>query len=82
MRKEAEENKEQNIRLNLAVYSSEVEQLKLEVRDLYVQNQLLKATKEADVTELKTNMRALKEKEAIISVMREQLTKAREHLSS
>ena len=81
LRKEAEENKEENVRLNL-VYTSEVEQLKLDVRDLNAQNQLLTATKEADVTELKADKRALEEKEAIISGMREQLTKAREYLSS
>ena len=146
---EAKEKDDENVRLNL-VYSSEVEQLKLEVRDLNAQNQLLTATKEADVTELKTKVvayefennevkreiaaltnekqqleieisrsmtetntlikhkvstltgetsrktatveregtelkaktRALEEKEAIILGMREQLTKAREHLSS
>ena len=81
LRQEAEENKEENVRLNL-VYTSEVEQLKLDVRDLNAQNQLLTATKEADVIELKAKTRALEEKEAIISGMREQLTKAREHLSS
>ena len=159
LRKEAEDKQEELVRLSL-VLSSEVEQLKLEVRDLNAQNQLLTATKEADVTELKTKIaayedqieendkivqnqrgefetkqesdrreiaaltneklrleseiyrsvtetntlkhkisrktatverneselkaktRALEEKEAIISGMREQLTKAREHLSS
>ena len=148
LQNEAKEKDDENVRLNL-VYSSEVEQLKLEVRDLNAQNQLLTATKEADVTELKTKVaayeyennevkreiaaltnekqqleieisrsvtetntlkhkvstltgetsrktatveregtelkaktRALEEKEAIISGMREQLTKAREHLSS
>ena len=148
LRNEAKEKDDENVRLNI-VYSSEVEQLKLEVRDLNAQNQLLTATKEADVTEfvskvadyedqikendkmmhkletgiavlsnekqqlearisqsvtetnalkhkisrktatverketeLKAKTRALKEKEAVISGMREQLTKAREHLSS
>ena len=148
LQNEANEKDEKNAQLNL-VYSSEVDQLKLEVRDLNVQNQLLTDTKEADVTELKTKVaayeyqnnevkreiaaltnekqqleieisrsvtetntlkhkvstltgetsrktatvdrneselksktRALEEKEAIISGMREQLTKAREHLSS
>ena len=57
LRKEAEENKEENVRLNL-VLSSEVEQLKLEVRDLNAQNQLLTATKEADVTESKAKVAA------------------------
>ena len=46
-----------NVRLNL-ILSSEVEQLKLEVRDLHAQNQLLTATKEADVIELKTKVAA------------------------
>ena len=54
---EAKEKDEKNARLNL-VYSSEVEQLKLEVRDLNAQNQLLTSTKEADVTELKTKVAA------------------------
>ena len=57
LRNEANEKDEKNARLNL-VYSSEVEQLKLEVQDLNVQNQLLTATKEADVTELKTKVAA------------------------
>ena len=52
---EAKEKDDENVRLNI-VYSSEVEQLKLEVRDLNAQNQLLTATKEADVTELKTKV--------------------------
>ena len=54
---EAKEKDEENARLSF-VLSSEVDQLKLEVRDLNVQNQLLTATKEADVTELKTNIAA------------------------
>ena len=53
LRKEAEEN----VRLNL-VLSSEVEQLKLEVQDLNAQNELLTATKEADVTEFKVKVAA------------------------
>ena len=163
LQNEAKKKDNENVRLNL-VLSSEVEQLKLEVRDLNAQNHLLTATKEADVTEfeskvaayedqiekndktmqnqreefetkqeserkksereiaaltneklrleteisrsvtetntlkhkvsrktatverneseLKAKTRALEEKEAIISGMREQLTKAREHLSS
>ena len=60
LRKEAEENKEENVRQNL-VLSSEVELLKLEVRDLNAQNQLLTAMKEADVTELKTKVAAYEE---------------------
>ena len=55
LQKEAEEKEEEIIRLNL-VYSSAVEKLKLEVRDLNAQNQLLSATNEADVTELKTKV--------------------------
>ena len=143
LRNEAKEKDCQIVRLNL-VYSSEVKQLKLEVRDLKAQNQLLTVMREADVTELKEKVaayefareiavltnekhplegeitravtetntlehkistlegetsrkaatvereetelkaktRALEEKDAIISGMREQLTKAREHLSS
>ena len=57
LRKEAEENKDENVRLNL-VLSSEVEQHKLEVRDLKAQNQLLSATNEADVTEFKAKVSA------------------------
>ena len=57
LRNEAKEKDNENVRLNI-VYSSEVEQLKLEVRDLNAQNQLLTATKEADVTELKTKVAA------------------------
>ena len=57
LRKEAEENKEENARLNI-VLTSEVEQLKLEVRDLNAQNQFLTAIKEADVTEFKTKVAA------------------------
>ena len=57
LQNEAKEKDEENARLNL-VYSSEVEQLKLEVRDLHAQTQLLTATKEADVTELKTKVAA------------------------
>ena len=54
---EAKEKDDENIRLNL-VYSSEVEQLKLEVRDLNAQNHFLADAKEADVTELKTKVAA------------------------
>ena len=81
LQNEAKEKDEENIRLNF-ILSSEVEQLKLEIRDVNAQNRLLTATKEADVIELKAKTRVLDEKEAIISGMREQLTKAREHLSS
>lgn len=35
------------------IFSSEIEQLRLQVRDLNAQNQLLKAEKEAEITELK-----------------------------
>ena len=57
LRKEAEDKQEELVRLRL-VLSSEVEQLKLEVQDLNVQNQLLTATKEADVTEFKAKVAA------------------------
>ena len=43
------------------LHSSEVEQLKLEVRDLNSQNQLLTATKEADVIELKAQVSGYKD---------------------
>ena len=59
LQNEAKEKDNENVRLNL-VYSSEVEQLKLEVQDLNAQNQLLTAMKEADVTELKTKVAAFK----------------------
>ena len=52
---EAKEKDEENIRLNL-VYSSEVEQLKLQVRDINAQNEVLAAIKEADFTKLKTKV--------------------------
>ena len=55
LRNEAEEKEEEIVRLNL-VYSSEVEQLKLQVQDLSSDNQLLTATKEADITELMTKV--------------------------
>ena len=58
--KEAE-NKEEELVLLSRVLLSEVEQLKIKVRDLNVQNQLLTATKEADVTELKTKVAAYEE---------------------
>ena len=60
VRKKAEEKEEENIRLNV-VYSSELEQLKLEVRDLKAHNQLLSATNEAEVTELKTKVAVYKD---------------------
>ena len=55
VRKVAEEKKEEIARLNV-VYLSEVEQLKLKVRDLNAQIQLLSATNEAEVSELKTKV--------------------------
>ena len=51
LRKEAQKKAEEIDRLNV-VYSSEVEQLKLQVRDLKFQNQLYVANSEAEVTEL------------------------------
>ena len=57
LQNEAKEKDEKNARLNF-ILSSEVDQLKLEVRDLHAQNQLLTATKEADVIELKTKVAA------------------------
>ena len=60
LQKEAKEKEEENIRLN-AVYSSEVKQLKLEVRNLNAQNQLLSSTNEADVTELNTKVAVYKD---------------------
>ena len=72
---EAKEKDDENIRRNL-VYSSEVEQLKLEVRDLNAQNQLFTATKEADVTELKTKVAAyedqIEENDKIVQNQREE----------
>ena len=55
LRNEAEQKEEEIVRLNL-VYSSEVEQLKLQVQDLSSDNQFLTATKEADVSELMTKV--------------------------
>ena len=64
LRNRAKEKDDENIR-RILVYSSEVEQLKLEVRDLNAQNQLLTATKEADVTELKTKVAAYEDQTEI-----------------
>ena len=61
LRKNNEEKEEKNIRLNLVHPRSEVEQLKLEVRDCNAQIQLLSATNEADVTELKTQVTVYKD---------------------
>ena len=81
LRNEAKEKDYENVRLNI-VYSSEVEQLKLEVRDLNVQNQLLTATKEADVTELKTKVAAyedqIEENDTISKKQREEFDSQRE----
>ena len=55
LRKEVREKEEEITQLNL-VCSSQMEQLKLQVQDLNSQNQLLVDTKEADVTELKTEV--------------------------
>ena len=55
LRKEVRVKEEEITQLNL-VCSSQMEQLKLQVQDLNSQNQLLVDTKEADVTELKTEV--------------------------
>ena len=82
LRKEAEENKEENARFNL-LNSSEVEQLKLEVRDVNAQNQLLTATKEADITELKTKIAAyedqIEENDKISQKQREEIDTQKEN---
>ena len=55
LKKEVRVKEEEITQLNL-VCSSQMEQLKLQVQDLNSQNQLLVDTKEADVTELKTEV--------------------------
>ena len=61
-REEAQAEKDKNSaethRLKLA-YSSEVEQLRLQVRDLNTQSQFKKAKNESETTELKSNLEAL-----------------------
>ena len=61
-REEAQAEKDKNSaeihRLKLA-YSSEVEQLRLQVRDLNTQSQFKNAKNEAETTELKSNLEAL-----------------------
>ena len=56
--------------------------LKCEILTLEGETSRKTATIERNESELKAKTRALEEKEAIISGMREQLTKAKEHLSS
>jgi serine/threonine protein kinase len=102
LQQEAKQKADEIDRLNM-VYSSEVEQLKLEVRDLNSQNELLVARHKAEVTEHKvsnsmrentekllqqekelsgTLAESLQEKDAVISGMKEQLTKMREYLTA
>ena len=75
LQNEAKEKDDEYVRLNL-VLSSEVEQLKLEVQDLNVQNQLLTATKQADVTGFKTKVAAyehqIEENDIIMQIQREE----------
>ena len=52
LREEAQQKAEESDRLS-AIFSSEVEQLKLQVKDLTSQNQLFMVTNKAEVTELK-----------------------------
>ena len=131
LRKEAEEKEDENVRLTL-VYSSEVQQLKLQVQDLNSQKLLISAERESDIAEMAVELaikdeelsgkdeelsrkdeelvrkdeelarkgeelarkcsiinmkvesktQALKEKDAIISRMIEQVTRVREYLTS
>ena len=84
LRKEAEEKEEENVRLTL-VYSSEAEQLKLQVQDLNSQKRHLKAKNEVDLAKYTTTVAAYKEQiesnQQIIEQEREkflsQLTKER-----
>ena len=55
LRKEAKQKSEESDRLHV-VYSSDVEQLKLEVRDLNSQNQLLVSKSKAEMMELKAKV--------------------------
>ena len=55
LRKEVEEKEDENVQLTL-VYSSEVEQLKLQLQDSNSQKKLLAAKKDAEVAELMTKV--------------------------
>jgi myosin heavy subunit len=106
LQQETEQKADEIDRLNMA-YSSEVEQLKLEVRDLNSQNELLVTRHKAELTEYKHKIEVsdsmrestekclqqekelggaltvnLQMKDAVVSGMKEQLTKTREYLTA
>ena len=75
------------------IHSSEVEQLQLRIKDLIAENKLLSDELEANSSLLKAQISAanlnieskskvISEKNAIISQMSEQLTKARDYLAA
>ena len=81
LRREVEEKEEENVRLTL-VYSSEVEQLKLQLQDSYSQKQLLATNKDAEITEIKTNITVCEfEKESIIAEIKTELLRKDAKLS-
>ena len=76
LRKEAEEKEEENIRLTL-VYSSEVEQLKLQVQDLNSQKQVFAAKRESDIAQMAVELARkdaeLSRKDAILNIKASEL---------
>ena len=76
------ENEKQQLEGDITRSVTETNALKHKVSTLEGETSRKTATVERKESELKAKTRVLEEKEAIISGMREQLTKAREHLSS
>ena len=70
LQQEAKQKANEINRLNMA-YSSEVEQLKLEVRDLNSQNEILVATHKAEVAEFKAEVEEYKTKIEVSDSMHE-----------
>jgi serine/threonine protein kinase len=75
------------------LYSSEIEQLRLKIRDMNTQSQLTKDETKAEIieleskekrkdSELEAKSRALGEKDKTISELNEQITKTREYLAT
>ena len=94
LQQEAEQKVGELDRLNMA-YTSEIEQLKLEIRDLNSQNELLVARDSiCEITEkclqqqkelsgtLTKSLQCVHEKDSIIMRMKQQLTKMREYLTA
>ena len=64
------------------LHSIEVDHLQLQIKDLTAQNNLLSSQLESKNLEIESNKKALSEKNTVISGMSNQLTKAREYLST